>query len=73
MEALDQCFEDFESILQRFIVWAIYREQEDGKPLRYPSAGLIQAIKEEWKLRDKNAWSDEIYRTSALKVPVQNG
>ncbi len=69
VEALDQCFEDFESILQAFILWAIYRERTDNKPLEYPSAGLIQAIKEEWKLRHQNPWSDEILSDPRFESP----
>lgn len=69
VEALDQCFEDFESILQAFILWAIYRERMDNKPLEYPSAGLIQAIKEEWKLLQQNPWSDEILDNPRFESP----
>ena len=69
VEALDQCFEDFEPILQTFILWAIYREQEDKKPLQYPSAGLVQALQERWIVKNKNAWSDEILENPRFESP----
>jgi hypothetical protein len=69
VEALDQCFDDFETILQAFILWAIYREQEDKKPLQYPSAGLVQALQERWIVKNKNAWTDEILENPRFESP----
>jgi hypothetical protein len=69
VEALDSCFDDFETILQSFILWAIYRENEDKKPLQYPSAGLVQALQEQWKVRNPNAWSDEILENPRFESP----
>lgn len=67
--ALDQCYYDFETILQAFILWALYREKKDGKPLQSPNAGLIQAIAEQWKPREYSPWSDEILSNPRFQSP----
>ncbi len=65
--AIEQCYQDFETILQAFVLWALYREKQDGKSLEYPSAGFIQAIAERWQPFD--VWSDEILDNPRFQSP----
>jgi hypothetical protein len=64
---MEQCYQDFETILQAFVLWALYRERQDNKPLEYPSAGLIQAIAERWQPLD--VWSDDILDNPRFQSP----